>query len=456
MSSLVAIVGRPNVGKSSLFNFLTGSRAALVADFSGLTRDRQYGKAKNSNRILIDTGGIAPESDDISRSVIGQTNLAIKEADELIFVVDAKDGLVALDEEISLSLRKVNKPITLVVNKVDSEKDQEQLSEFDSLGFKNILYISCSHNRGLKQLEAELFSEKSSNEGKEDASNALRISLIGRPNVGKSTFVNTVLGEERLLVSSISGTTRDSIEVPIKISGKEYYLIDTAGIRRKRASKEKLEEFSISQSLESIKLSKITILLIDSSESIVDQDIHLLGLALASGNTVVLAANKADLLTAKEKDLVRTQVERKLRFADYIDTHFISAQENKGLIKLIKQSVQRHERNTKEVSTNKLNSILSDALVQQPPSMSGRFRPKLRYAHAGGKNPLRIVVHGNNLSSLQNTYKRYLENFFRKELDLSTSVFVQFMDSENPYKNKKNTLTDRQKKRRKRIVKRRK
>tara|TARA_B100000686_G_scaffold115484_1_gene122871 strand:+ start:1295 stop:2665 length:1371 start_codon:yes stop_codon:yes gene_type:complete len=456
MSSLVAIVGRPNVGKSSLFNFLTGSRAALVADFSGLTRDRQYGKAKNSNRILIDTGGIAPESDDISRSVIGQTNLAIKEADELIFVVDAKDGLVALDEEISLSLRKVNKPITLVVNKVDSEKDQEQLSEFDSLGFKNILYISCSHNRGLKQLEAELFSEKSSNEGKEDASNALRISLIGRPNVGKSTFVNTVLGEERLLVSSISGTTRDSIEVPIKISGKEFYLIDTAGIRRKRASKEKLEEFSISQSLESIKLSKITILLIDSSESIVDQDIHLLGLALASGNTVVLAANKADLLTAKEKDLVRTQVERKLRFADYIDTHFISAQENKGLIKLIKQSVQRHERNTKEVSTNKLNSILSDALVQQPPSMSGRFRPKLRYAHAGGKNPLRIVVHGNNLSSLQNTYKRYLENFFRKELDLSTSVFVQFMDSENPYKNKKNTLTDRQKKRRKRIVKRRK
>ena len=456
MSSLVAIVGRPNVGKSSLFNFLTGSRAALVADFSGLTRDRQYGKAKNSNRILIDTGGIAPESDDISRSVIGQTNLAIKEADELIFVVDAKDGLVALDEEISLSLRKVNKPITLVVNKVDSEKDQEQLSEFDSLGFKNILYISCSHNRGLKQLEAELFSEKSSNEGKEDASNALRISLIGRPNVGKSTFVNTVLGEERLLVSSISGTTRDSIEVPIKISGKEFYLIDTAGIRRKRASKEKLEEFSISQSLESIKLSKITILLIDSSESIVDQDIHLLGLALASGNTVVLAANKADLLTAKEKDLVRTQVERKLRFADYIDTHFISAQENKGLIKLIKQSVQRHERNTKEVSTNKLNSILSDALVQQPPSMSGRFRPKLRYAHAGGKNPLRIVVHGNNLSSLQNTYKRYLENFFRKELDLSTSVFVQFLDSENPYKNNKNTLTDRQKKRRKRIVKRRK
>ena len=456
MSSLVAIVGRPNVGKSSLFNFLTGSRAALVADFSGLTRDRQYGKAKNSNRILIDTGGIAPESDDISRSVIGQTNLAIKEADELIFVVDAKDGLVALDEEISLSLRKVNKPITLVVNKVDSEKDQEQLSEFDSLGFKNIFYISCSHNRGLKQLEAELFVEESSNQDKEDTSNALSISLIGRPNVGKSTFVNTVLGEERLLVSSISGTTRDSIEVPIKISGKEYYLIDTAGIRRKRASKEKLEEFSISQSLESIKLSKITILLIDSSESIVDQDIHLLGLALASGNTVVLAANKADLLTAKEKDLVRTQVERKLRFADYIDTHFISAQENKGLIKLIKQSVQRHERNTKEVSTNKLNSILSDALVQQPPSMSGRFRPKLRYAHAGGKNPLRIVVHGNNLSSLQNTYKRYLENFFRKELDLSTSVFVQFMDSENPYKNKKNTLTDRQKKRRKRIVKRRK
>ena len=456
MSSLVAIVGRPNVGKSSLFNFLTGSRAALVADFSGLTRDRQYGKAKRSNRILIDTGGIAPESDDISRSVIGQTNLAIKEADELIFVVDVKDGLVALDEEISLSLRKVNKPITLVVNKVDSENNQERLSEFDSLGFKNIFYISCSHNRGLKQLEAELFAEESSNQDKEDTSNALSISLIGRPNVGKSTFVNTVLGEERLLVSSISGTTRDSIEVPIKISGKEYYLIDTAGIRRKRASKEKLEEFSISQSLESIKLSRITILLIDSSESIVDQDIHLLGLALASGNTVVLAANKADLLTAKEKDLVKSQVERKLRFADYIDIHFISAQENKGLIKLIKQSVERHERNNKEISTNKLNAILSDALVQQPPSMSGRFRPKLRYAHSGGKNPLRIVVHGNNLSSLQNTYKRYLENFFRKELDLSTSVFVQFMDSENPYKNKKNTLTDRQKKRRKRIVKRRK
>ena len=214
-----------------------------------------------------------------------------------------------------------------------------------------------------------------------------------------------------------------------------------------------MEEFSISQSLESIKLSKITILLIDSSESIVDQDIHLLGLALASGNTVVLAANKADLLTAKEKDLVRTQVERKLRFADYIDTHFISAQENKGLIKLIKQSVQRHERNTKEVSTNKLNSILSDALVQQPPSMSGRFRPKIKVCSCRRKKPLRIVVHGNNLSSLQNTYKRYLENFFRKELDLSTSVFVQFMDSENPYKNKKNTLTDRKRKEEKELLK---
>lgn len=285
---------------------------------------------------------------------------------------------------------------------------------------------------------------------------ALKISIIGRPNVGKSTFVNSVLGEDRLLVSSISGTTRDSIEVPISISNKDLSLIDTAGIRRKRASKEELEEFSISQSLESIKLSNITIVLIDSAESIVDQDIHLLGLALASGNTVVLAANKSDLLTSKDKEHLKTQIERKLRFADYIDVNFISAQKNKGLIKLIKSSIRRHEANNKEISTNKLNNILSDALLQQPPSMSGRFRPKLRYAHAGGKRPLRIVVHGNNLSNLQNSYKRYLENYFRKELDLSTSVFVQFLDSENPYKNKKNILTERQKKRRKRIVKRKK
>lgn len=454
MSSLIAIVGRPNVGKSSLFNFLTGSRAALVADFSGLTRDRQYGRAKRSNAILIDTGGIAPESDDISRSVIRQTNLAIKEAEELIFVVDAKDGLVPLDEEISLSLRKVNKPITLVINKVDSEKDQRQLGEFDSLGFNKIFYISCSHNRGLKELESEILIEQPSMESLEGNLQSLKISIIGRPNVGKSTFVNSVLGEDRLLVSSTSGTTRDSIEVPISISGKELYLIDTAGIRRKRASKEKLEEFSISQSLESIRLSTITIILIDSSESIVDQDMHLLGLALASGNTVILAANKSDLLTKKDKELLKAQVERKLRFADYIDAHFISAQKNKGLFRLIKHSVERHEANSKEISTNKLNTILSDALLKQPPSMNGRFRPKLRYAHAGGKRPLRIVIHGNNLSALQNSYKRYLENYFRKELGLSTSVFVQFMDSENPYKNKKNILTDRQKKRRKRIAKR--
>ena len=456
MSSLIAIVGRPNVGKSSLFNFLTDSRAALVADFSGLTRDRQYGKAKGSNSILIDTGGIAPEIDNISRSVIEQTDLAIKEAEELIFVVDAKDGLVALDEEISLRLRKINKPLTLVINKVDSEKDQGQLGEFDSLGFSKVFYISCSHNRGLKELEAELFVDQDPREDKEEDLKALKISIIGRPNVGKSTFVNSVLGEDRLLVSSISGTTRVSIEVPISISNKDLSLIDTAGIRRKRASKEELEEFSISQSLESIKLSNITIVLIDSAESIVDQDIHLLGLALASGNTVVLAANKSDLLTSKDKEHLKTQIERKLRFADYIDVNFISAQKNKGLIKLIKSSIRRHEANNKEISTNKLNNILSDALLQQPPSMSGRFRPKLRYAHAGGKRPLRIVVHGNNLSNLQNSYKRYLENYFRKELDLSTSVFVQFLDSENPYKNKKNILTERQKKRRKRIVKRKK
>ncbi|MFL2697574.1 MAG: ribosome biogenesis GTPase Der [Gammaproteobacteria bacterium] len=454
MSSLLAIVGRPNVGKSSLFNFLTGSKAALVADFSGLTRDRQYGRAKYANSILIDTGGIAPDSDDISKSVIQQTNLAIEEAEELLFMVDAKDGLVSLDEEIALNLRKTNKPISLIINKIDSHKDEPSLNEFDSLGFEKVFYISCSHNRGLKELEHKLF-ELELNEELDKPSDSLKISIIGRPNVGKSTFINSLLGEDRLLVSPESGTTRDSIEVPIKISDRELKLIDTAGIRRKRASKEKLEEFSISQSLESIRLSNVAIILIDSSESIVDQDVHLIGLSLASGSTVILAANKSDLLTKEERKKVSLEIERRLRFADYITPHFISAKRNKGLKRLINLSAESYDRNNKDISTNKLNSILAKALEQQPPSMSGRFRPKLRYVHAGGRNPLRIVVHGNNLLKLQNSYKRYLENFYRKELDLSVSVFVQFVDSDNPFKDKKNVLTERQKKRRKRIVKRR-
>jgi len=459
MSSVIAIVGRPNVGKSTLFNILTGSKSAIVADSSGLTRDRQYGNVKNSSLVLIDTGGISLEESDMSEAIKSQTENAIQESDHIFFIVDAIDGLLPLDEVIADLLRKQNKRITLIINKVDNNKIDSYSSEFDKLGFSESLKVSSAHNIGFSELKTILNELEDSDVINESYSftETLKISIIGRPNAGKSTLVNQLLGEDRVLVSPISGTTRDSIEVPYKSNSNEITLIDTAGMRRKRSIKDETEKFSVSKSVEAIKKANVVILLIDSSENIVDQDIHLLGLTLTIGRPVVIAANKLDILDKEKKIVLENNINRKIRFAQYLKPHFISAKKGTGVKKLLRKAEEAYNTSIKELDTSALNKILKDAVFNQQPSMSGRFRPKLRYVHAGGKNPPKIVIHGNNLKELKDSYTKYLENFFREKLNLGeTPLSIRYKEQSNPFRNKPNKLTDRQIKKRKRIVKRRK
>ncbi len=459
MSSVIAIVGRPNVGKSTLFNILTGSRSAIVADFSGLTRDRKYGNVKDSSLVLIDTGGISMEDSDMSEAIKKQTENAIEEADRIFFIVDAIEGLLPLDEVIADLLRKQNKRITLIINKVDNNKIESYSTEFDKLGFTESVKVSAAHNIGLSDIRTILNDFEDSEEVIESSisTDSLKISIIGRPNAGKSTLVNQLLGEERVLVSPESGTTRDSIEVPLKANSKEITLIDTAGMRRKRSIKEETEKFSVSKSVESIKKANVVILLLDSSEDIVDQDIHLLGLTLTIGRPVVIAANKLDILSEERKVELENNINRKIRFAQYLEPHFISAKKGTGVKKLLRKAEKAYKSSIKELDTSVLNKVLKEAIFNQQPSMSGRFRPKLRYAHAGGKNPPKIVIHGNNLKELKDSYTKYLENFFRNKLSLGeTPLSILYKEQSNPFKNKPNKLTDRQIKKRKRIVKRRK
>jgi len=457
--AIVAIVGRPNVGKSTIFNILTGSKSAIVADFSGLTRDRKYGKLKDSLVTIIDTGGINEDSDNMSYAIREQTSLAIEEADHILLVVDALDGLLPTDREIAQTLRKQNKTVTLVVNKTDNFMLEQSSSEFNSLGFDEIIFLSASHNKGFSELNELLRSleEHDQIEEKDLKDDNLKISIIGRPNAGKSTLINALLGEDRLVVSPESGTTRDSIDVVLRENNQEITLIDTAGMRRKRSIKEETEKFSVSKSVDSIKRADLVILLIDGSENIVDQDIHLLGLTLAIGRPVLVSANKIDLLTKSGKESLESKLNRKLKFANYLKIHFISAKERRGLKKLMTIAQGIYQNSLKDLDTSVVNRLLKSAIMAQQPSMAGRFRPKLRYAHSGGKNPPTIVIHGNNLKQIQDSYTRYLENYFRIQLQLgSTPLEILYKEQTNPYKNKTNKLNERQLKKRKRMIKRRK
>jgi GTP-binding protein len=453
MTSVVAIVGRPNVGKSTLFNILTGSKAALVADFSGLTRDRQYGTVKNSSTVLIDTGGISAESNDISKAVKNQAEAAIEEADILFFLVDGMNGLLPLDEDIAASLRKTNKKIYLLVNKIDGIKQESSMGEFNKLGFKDLINFSAAHNRGIQDIKEVLEEFEESADLPQDLEEDVKISIIGRPNAGKSTLVNKLIGKDRVLVSSESGTTRDSIEVPLEWKGKNLTLVDTAGMRRKRSITEGTEKSSVSQSVEAIRKAHVVILVLDSSETIVDQDIHLLGLSLALGRPVIIAANKLDLLSSKQKEDLKENIERKLRFAEFLEIKFISAKDGRGVNMLINLAEKAYLSSVKDLQTPLLNRILKAALQKQPPPMSGRFRPKMRYAHAGSKNPPSIIIHGNNLKIMPESYRKFLENFFRQRLNLgSTPLVIRYREGENPYKDNPNILTERQKKKRKRLT----
>lgn len=456
MKSAIALVGRPNVGKSTLFNYLTRTKDALVADFPGLTRDRQYGQVNfNDNSfIIIDTGGIGVEDIAVDVLMSKQTRLAIDEANIIFFIVDGKDGLNPLDIDIAKHLRKTGKEIYLIINKIDGQNYNFVSSEFHKLGFSHVFGISASHGLGVNVLLNDITSHMPANvEDEFIDDSSLKVAFIGRPNVGKSTLINSIVQEERLVVYDLPGTTRDSIFVPFSRNKKEYVLIDTAGVRKKSRIKEKVETFSIIKTLQAISSSNVCVLVVDAMEGITDQDLHLLGFILEAGKALVIAVNKWDTLDSDGREDVRRELERRLVFIPFVEIKFISAKLNKGINGLFKEVNEAYQSATKSVSTPKMTGLLEQLINKNPPPLVKGRRIKLRYAHLGGHNPPLVIIHGNQTESLPESYKRYLINSFIKELKLKgTPVKLVFKTSENPYKNKKNTLNPRQIKRKKRLM----
>lgn len=450
MTPVIALVGRPNVGKSTLFNQMTRSRDALVADLPGLTRDRKYGDGHYEGRrfIVIDTGGLTGDEAGLDAEMARQSLQAVEEADIVLFLVDGRAGLTAGDELIADHLRKTGKQAHLVVNKTDGQDPDVASADFHALGFESVFQIAAAHNRGVRSLIEALLPEAETNEEVDAASRypGIRIGVVGRPNVGKSTLVNRLLGEERVVVYDMPGTTRDSVYIPFERQGQEYTLIDTAGVRRRKNVRETVEKFSIIKTLQAIDDAHVVILVVDAREGLVDQDLHLMGFVLDAGRALVLAVNKWDGMESEEKDRVKEQVRRRLDFIDYADKHYISALHGSG-VGLLYDSIQDcYESAMAKWPTNRLTAILQDAVAQhQPPMIHGR-RIKLRYAHQGGSNPPIIVVHGNQTDALPRDYKRYLENTFRKVLKVTgTPIRFEFRQGDNPFADRVNRMTPRQK-----------
>lgn len=457
MIPVVALVGRPNVGKSTLFNRLTRTQDALVADFPGLTRDRQYGDANFENKpfIVVDTGGIGVDDIAVDELMSKQSALALDEADIVLFLVDGRAGLTGIDETISLRLRKISKPIYLVVNKTEGLDDEIACSEFQQLGFDQVHSISAAHGQGMVSLLQAMTADFAKDNIELDDGKSIKIAFAGRPNVGKSTLINRILGEERVVVYDLPGTTRDSISIPFSRDGKSYTLIDTAGVRRRARVDEKIEKFSVIKTLQAIKESHVCLMLLDAQEGITEQDMHLLGFIIEAGKALVIAVNKWDGLDEDHKERVRTELNRRLKFAEFAKTRFISALHGSGVGLLFKDIDEAYASAIQAFSTPKLTRLLQDVVTKHtPPLVNGR-RVKLRYAHTGGHNPPIIVIHGNQLDALPESYKRYLMNSFVEHLGLiGTPLKIEFKGGDNPFKDKKNKLTDRQIQRKKRLMKR--
>ncbi len=440
MKPVVALIGRPNVGKSTIFNQLTRSRQALVADMSGLTRDRQYGDATYMDKkfIVVDTGGIG-EADDghgnIDDYMSTQSHTAIHEADIIVFVVDARAGMIGADAEIAKQLRSLGKPIYLVANKIDGVHEAA-IGEFFALGLGEPYPMAASHGKGVHNLLDDL-TEKMPEQKEEPAPEGLKLAVIGRPNVGKSTLVNRLLGEDRVVVFDMPGTTRDSIYIPYERDGRSYVLIDTAGVRRRGRIGEKVEKFSVIKTLQAIKDANVVIVVIDAKEGIVDQDLHMIGFAINAGRSVVIAINKWDGLSQEQKDLVKKEMDRRFTFIPYVKTHLISALYGNGVGNMYPSIHKAYDSAMLKVSTNRLTQILSDAVTAHQPPMVGGRRIKLRYAHMGGHNPPVIVVHGNQTSAMPKSYKRYLEGQFRQVFKLEgTPLRVEFKQNKNPFEDR--------------------
>ena len=444
MKPVIALVGRPNVGKSTLFNRLTQSRDAIVADYAGLTRDRHYGNARLGRReyIVIDTGGFEPDaSSGIFKEMAKQTQQAVAEADVVIFVVDAREGLSAQDHDIAKYLRRPSKPTLLVANKAEGMREGPQLAEFYELGLGEVLPVSAAHGQGVRSMaEAALDQLGPADEDLDDVveeDGVIRLAVAGRPNVGKSTLINTWLGEERLVAFDLPGTTRDAIHVPLEHQGQRYDLIDTAGLRRKGKVFEAIEKFSVVKTLQAIDTAHVVLLLIDATQGVTDQDAHIAGYILESGRAVVLAVNKWDAVDSYQRELLQRSIETRLAFLKFANLHFISAKKRQGLGPLWTSIREAHAAANCKMPTPVLTRLLLEAVQFQAPKRSGMFRPKLRYAHQGGMNPPVIVVHGNSLEHVTDAYKRFLEGRFRKEFKLQgTPLRIEMKTSHNPYKDK--------------------
>ncbi len=461
MIPVVALVGRPNVGKSTLFNRLTNSRDALVADFAGLTRDRLYGEGRYEERrfIVIDTGGINGGEEGLDSVMVGQSLQAIQEADLVMLLVDARQGVTAGDEFIINHLRKTQKPVTLVVNKVDGLDQDQVLGDFYGLGIAEMHPVAASQGRGVqKLLESALarFPVAEELQVVDEKPGSIRIAVAGRPNVGKSTLVNRMLGEDRVVVYDEPGTTRDSIYIPFERHGKHYTLIDTAGIRKRGKTTELVEKFSVVKSLQAIQDAHVVILLLDAREGIVEQDLHLLGYVLETGRALVIALNKWDGMDEYAQDLIKEAIRRRLVFVDFARIHFISALHGTGVGNLFDSVGRAHESAFKIITTSKLNQILARVLAgHEPPMINGR-RIKLRYAHVGGHNPPRFIIHGKQTDELPDSYVRYLEKNFRKLLKMEgTPIRIELRNDENPFTKDETDLNYQQVARKRRILKNR-
>lgn len=444
MKPVIALVGRPNVGKSTLFNRLTKSRDAIVADFAGLTRDRHYGNGKQGKYeyIVIDTGGFEPDAGSgIYKEMAKQTRQAVAEADVVVFVLDARQGVSAQDYEIAKYLRRLGKPCVLAANKAEGMQEGAQLVEFFELGLGEVHPVSAAHGQGIRslvELALDPLNLPDPDELEEERDPTLiKLAVAGRPNVGKSTLINTWLGEERLVAFDLPGTTRDAISVPFERNGQRFELIDTAGLRRKGKVFEAIEKFSVVKTLQAIESANVVLLLLDATQGVTDQDAHIAGYILESGRAVVLAVNKWDAADDYQRELVQRSIETRLPFLKFANLHFISAAKRQGLGPLWASIIQAHKSANCKMSTPVLTRLLQEAVQFQTPKKSGMFRPKLRYAHQGGMNPPIIVIHGNSLEHVTDAYKRYLEGRFRKEFNLvGTPLRIQMKTAQNPYADK--------------------
>ena len=436
MLPVVALVGRPNVGKSTLFNVLTGTRDAIVADVPGLTRDRQYGFGRLGPVpcIVIDTGGLVENPVGIEAQMRAQTERAVAEADRLVFLADARAGLSPQDYFVAGELRRSGKPVTLVLNKAEGLDADIVAADFHSLGFGAPLAISAAHGQGCEELMEQVLAGFAPEIPQESESDAIRIAIIGRPNVGKSTLVNRLLGEERVIASAEPGTTRDSILVPFERDGREFLLIDTAGVRRRAKVEDAIERASVAKTLQAIDEAHVVIMVLDAHENVAEQDASVLGIALERGRALIIAVNKWDGIAQEQREEIQRQLSLKLDFVPFAPLHFISARHGTGVGELMQSTVRAYQAAMRAMPTRELTRTLEHALtVHQPPLVRGR-RIKLRYAHQGGRNPPRIVIHGNQTASVPEAYTRYLANVFRKTFDLfATPVFIEYRTDANPY-----------------------